>query len=44
MDIIKKWLKNIKMFDIDFSDRIKHYNSLVKINPMERMHKKSMMK
>lgn len=33
MDIIKKWLKNIKMFDIDFSDRIRHYNSLVKINP-----------
>ena len=36
MDIIKKWLKNIKMFNIDFSDRIKHYNSLVKINPRGR--------
>ena len=33
MDIIKKWLKNVKTFDIDFSSKIKNYNSFVKINP-----------
>lgn len=34
-EIIKKWLKKIKMFDIDFSTKRSHYNSLVKINPKE---------
>ena len=37
---IKKWFKNIKMFNIDFSDRIKKYNSLVKINPQGEDAKK----
>lgn len=34
-DIIKKWLKSIKMFDIDFSEKIRNYDSQVKINPKE---------
>ncbi len=32
---MKKWLRNIKMFNVDFSDGIKRYNSLQKINPKD---------
>lgn len=32
-EVIKNWLKNIKMFDIDFLDSIEKYNSNLKTNP-----------